>query len=376
MPALLAKLSPYFQEANLSNISLIAPLTQGLSNDNYYVRARHPSQAQEAEWVLRLNSWASSQICNRDSEVANWRLASDANLAPKIVYVSLGNTFYVSEFFAQNEQSCWSELMAANSSHPIKSTRESWPGAERKLLQLLNGLQSLPLPHNEITLDSQWHIYQERLAGMQAKILPILQHGSQRPREVPESCLLVILKRWQQLYTNLCDSGCSINNMLVNLADCMVNLQYSHRDLNPYNVLVVDDKLKCIDFEYACSSHPLCDLAAVIASHSLSSTQRHWLISQYLKNNPNLNQTADKGVESAVDLYWVFAVCWALQMAFDSLLADFDIGLELETYLTEQTVFAKGEDSNAAVLKRDDYHSVCEYLDCAEQYFKLISSCT
>ncbi|GIU29140.1 phosphotransferase [Shewanella schlegeliana] len=302
-------LLPYLEQAELSQVSMIAALTQGLSNQNYYVRGVHPSRLSDSEWVLRINSWASSQICNRDHEVLNWQLASRVNLAPELVYISPDKQFYLSEFFAQNQENGWSELISANGSHPITRLQVKWPGAEELLLNLLNGLKQLPAPQNVMGVDEQWQVYQLRLAKMQQQ-LNALDEKSQT------------VERWLDLYGQLLAESHLIDEMLAVLSNCLVNLQFSHRDLNPYNVLVVDDKLKCIDFEYACSSHPLCDLASVIASHSLSSQQRRWLIANYLKDHPNLNQQADKAVPAAVDLYWVFALCWALQMAFDSMIAN------------------------------------------------------
>ncbi|MGS0825439.1 phosphotransferase [Shewanella sp. 0m-8] len=347
-------LAPYLAQSGLTNVSLIAPLTQGLSNQNYYIRGLHQSKSTESEWVLRVNSWASSQICNREDEVLNWQLASKVQLAPQIVYVSPDKTFYLSEFFAQNEQDCWNDLMSANGAHPISTTHNIWPKAEQKLLELLNGLKQLPRPSNVMTVDTQWQRYLARLTEMN-KQLSRLQ-GSPNDDCCDDRCAeQALLIRWQQLYQRLLAKSHQIDTMLDSLGACVTQLQFSHRDLNPYNILLVEDKLKCIDFEYACSSHPLCDLAAVIASHSLSSEQRHWLIDNYLVAHPNLNNKARNAVTAAVDLYWVFAVCWALQMAFDCLVKEGEI-----------TKLADGEGA----------HLVEDYLDSAQQYNALIACCT
>ncbi|ABZ77016.1 aminoglycoside phosphotransferase [Shewanella halifaxensis HAW-EB4] len=382
--ALAKMLAPYFVQSGLTSVSLIAPLTQGLSNQNYYIRGVHASKPNAAEWVLRVNSWASSQICNRDDEVSNWLLASEERLAPQIVYVSPDNSFYLSEFFAQNEPVCWSELISANGSHPLTTTHNLWPDAERKLLELLNGLKQLPLPSNVMNVDTQWQRYLARLTNMNLQLTRLLglsdiecsvadviappsasvhrsdikSRARQSVSHTSEGNNLAeqaLLSRWQQLYQQLLAQSHQIDAMLDSLAACVNNLQFSHRDLNPYNILVVEDKLKCIDFEYACRSHPLCDLAAVLASHSLSSEQRHWLIDSYLATNLNLNDQARDAVTSAVDLYWVFAVCWALQMAFDSLVKEGQL-IKLDT----------GE----------AYHLVEDYLNCAQQYDELIACCT
>jgi thiamine kinase-like enzyme len=334
-------LARYLTLSGLTRVSVIAPLTQGLSNQNYYVRGLHPSKAVESEWVLRLNSWASSQICDRDSEVHAWRSASDANLAPKMVYISPDKQFYLSEFLSQQHHRSWSELISANGAHPVTHTQENWPGAEQLLLQLLNGLKQLPPPKNVITVDKQWQIYHARLCQMQQQLLN------------KDSDIHPNIEPWLQQFDCLITQTDAINSMLDTLEQCLVNLQFSHRDLNPFNILIGQNKLHCIDFEYACSSHPLCDLASVIASHSLSSKQRHWLIANYLRQQGNLNQHAADAVPAAVDLYWVFAVCWALQMAFDNILAF---------------------DENSQPISSNEQSS--NYLICAEQYQHLIASCS
>ncbi|ABV87154.1 phosphotransferase [Shewanella pealeana] len=344
-------LSAYLEQAQLSQVSLIAPLTQGLSNQNYYIRGLHPSKPRAAEWVLRINSWASSQICNRQHEVLNWQLASQAKLAPQLVYVSPDKQFYLSEFFAQNEQRCWSDLITANASHPIVTMQELWPGAEYKLLELLNGLKKLPAPNNVMGFDEQWQVYQRRLELMQQQ----LRTHKLKSLEV---------ESWLDLHSQLVALKQQVGDMLARLAGCLVNLQFSHRDLNPYNILVVEDKLKCIDFEYACSSHPLSDLASVIASHSLSSEQRRWLIENYLSEHPNLNSKAGNAVPAAVDLYWVFAVCWALQMAFDCLDGD---------SLNSNSLNNDGLPPDEAIAVSRP--SCADYLTYGKQYRDLIASC-
>ncbi|GIU15074.1 phosphotransferase [Shewanella sp. MBTL60-007] len=329
-------LLPYLEQAGLSQVSMIAALTQGLSNQNYYVRGLHPTRPNGSEWVLRINSWASSQICNRDHEVQNWQLASRVNLAPELVYISPDKQFYLSEFFEQNQTNCWSQLISANGSHPVTRLQAKWPGAEELLLKLLNGLKQLPSPQNVMGVEQQWQVYQLRLVKMQQQL-----------SAAKTKCQTA--ERWINLYDQLLAQTPLVDEMLAQLSACLVNLQFSHRDLNPYNILVVGGRLKCIDFEYACSSHPLCDLASIIASHSLSSEQRRWLIANYLKDHPNLNPHADKAVPAAVDLYWVFALCWALQMAFDCMMSD-------------------------GKLKEDGLCQSQEYLGYAKQYRDLIVS--
>nr|WP_276521546.1 phosphotransferase [Shewanella sairae] len=340
-----------------------------MSNQNYCIRGFHPSHDGEGLWVLRVNSWASSQICDRKAEVANWRLAADHYLAPEIVYVSPCNRFYLSQFYSQAQQYNWSALSCENGassmSHSLsskfclppkksqiftlsnscdQSTSASIDQAGL-LLPLLNGLVKLPEPENKMSVDKQWHVYHHRLQSMFTKVTALEGMDCNELQTT-------LFEAWKQSYSKLVANTEQIEAMLRQLERCMIHQQFSHRDLNPFNILLDDGALKCIDFEYACSSHPLCDLAAVLASHSLSDERRQWLIGEYLASNANLNQHASSAVSVAVDLYWVFAVCWALQMAFDHLLKEGAV------------------DVNIAESTPQSVHG---YLACAEQYYQLIS---
>ncbi len=42
------------------------------------------------------------------------------------------------------------------------------------------------------------------------------------------------------------------------------------------------------------------------------------LIYHYLEQHPHLTGDAHLAVAAAVDVYWLFACCWALQMAWDN----------------------------------------------------------
>nr|WP_275973949.1 phosphotransferase [Shewanella pneumatophori] len=359
---------------------MITRLSQGLSNQNYCVRGCHPSYDGESLWVLRVNSWASSQICDRRAEVANWRLAASHFLAPEVVYVSPCNRFYLSRYYLQLQQYNWSALSSENGvssmttaltnslnqtlrlnsyksqqlgqTQPLKLPNTLGKSASaaieeaRLLLPLLNGLAKLPEPENKMPVDKQWNVYHHRLQSMFAKVTALQAHHCTKAQ-------VALLTKWKLSYAKLVANIEQIEAMLRRLNHCMIRQQFSHRDLNPFNILLVEGALKCIDFEYACSSHPLCDLAAVLASHSLSNEQRQWIIEEYLANNPNLNHHAGSAVSAAIDLYWVFAVCWALQMAFDHLIKQD----EIEVNIADK-----------------ELQGIEGYLACAEEYYQLISN--
>ncbi|MXR67127.1 phosphotransferase [Shewanella sp. JBTF-M18] len=323
----------------------IQVLSRGLSNQNY-----HLTNA-DNQLVLRVNSQASSQISARDHEVANWRMAEQQGIAPELVYVSPDNRFYLSRFIDTEED--WSRLMTANPAHPLQDECVTRPGAEVLLLDLLKGLGHLPLPENPISVTEQWLRYYRQLA----QIAESLDTGG-----MPASYLEPWHKRWLALKAH---QG-RVEAVLEQLNACELAPQYSHRDLNPHNLLVSQGKLWCIDYEYACSSHPLVDLASVLATHRLSTEQRHRLILGYLNEHPKLNDKALAAIPCAMALYWYFAACWALLMASQG------EGLLKPTVQStvQQTVplhQVQGE-SDASLP-----HSVSDYLQCFDDFMVLIA---
>lgn len=306
----------------------VAPLSRGLSNQNYHLVTGN------GQFVLRINSQASSQICKRDDEVMNWRLAQTAQLAPELLYVSDDSRFYLSRYI-QTQQD-WSQLMTANPAHPLIEEHECWPGGEQALLRLLKGLSELPLPAISMSVGEQWHSYYQQLQT--------IADGPSLPESYQQA--------WQQRWQALKALSERVDELLLSLDACMVSPQFSHRDLNPHNLLMSGGRLWCIDYEYACSSHPLVDLASVLASHRLSSNQRHSLILGYLSEHPHLNDRAQAAIPNAVALYWVFAACWALLMASQG-------GACFQGMQTEPDASLP--------------HSVADYLQCFDDFMALIA---
>ncbi|WP_256717721.1 phosphotransferase [Shewanella sp. UCD-KL12] len=312
----------------LSNLLCVEKLSHGLSNQNYLLKSR------ERKWVLRINSVASSHICNRDSEVTNWKIAAEQGLAPELQYVSTDNKYYLSEYIEQDEARDWGALITAHSALPLPDEQEHWHKADTALLSLLNHLARLKCPDNLLSVSEQWRIYSNALTRINTA-------------NAEQS----VANEWQRGYSRLLSIQETISHWLMELESCALAEQYSHRDLNPHNLLFSQGKLTCIDFEYACGSHPLFDLAGVLSSHALSTSQRSNIIDGYLDNHPKLTPDAKSALPAAINIYWVFAACWALLMA--------------------------AETDNKAKDKCELQHSPqtrAKYLDCFSQFFSLIVS--
>ena len=309
----------------------VSVLSRGLSNQNYLIRS------EDRQYALRINSDASSAICHRQSEVANWCLAQDAMLAPQLHYVSADYKYYLSEFIQVDSD--WSQLMTANSAHPLLDCFEPWPQAEKLLLGLLTGLSRLPPPINAVSVTGQWTEYLDTLTDFSSR------HQLTSSR----------LGQWFGRYQQLISRKAQVTNVLTQLDACMILPQFSHRDLNPHNLLLKNNQLWCIDFEYACLSHPLVDLASVLATHRLSTTQRHWLISNYLHNHPCLTADALSAVPAAIELYWYFGCCWALLMASHILDSD---NVETSESSTKQVI--------------STCHTFDNYIVCFDDFLSLL----
>ncbi|NMH64272.1 phosphotransferase [Shewanella salipaludis] len=279
----------------LSQVSEVKVLSQGLSNSNYLLQTRALSNKalQTQAWVLRVNSRASSFLCNRAEEVANWRLAESGGLAPALLWVSDDHQYYLSEYIAQASPP-WEALAAAVPAGGDGRSEPLRPDAAGQLLGLLQRLQALPLPANDMSVAGQWQAYRHKLQRL-AVAAPTAD--------------------WQARHRRLLALTPHLDAWLARLDACLLRHQYCHRDLNPHNLLLRNNQLVCIDFEYACASHPLFELAGVLASHGLSVAQRDWLTAHYLTGHPHLTPAAGAALASAIDIYWVFAACWALLLA-------------------------------------------------------------
>lgn len=83
-----------------------------------------------------------------------------------------------------------------------------------------------------------------------------------------------------------------------------------HNDLNPKNVLMDDEKLWLIDWEYSGTGDPLFDLAVVAKSHNLDDKQIVLLISSYQPDLP-MKETLE-AVADYVKAYGLREMAWLL----------------------------------------------------------------
>ncbi|MFQ6370477.1 phosphotransferase [Shewanella sp. YIC-542] len=285
----------------------IAPQSLGLSNQSFRLQFQHNAL------LLRLNSPVTDKICNRDNEIACWQAAQHAGLAPEIYWVDPQKRFYLSEWISESASGLgagflpWQQLQMTEKCGTASlmqlavdtcNARALYPA--QKLLQLLQGLQQLAPPKLDISLQKQWRIYLTRLQKM-ADAAQYAGAGS------PAASAWLTRLQWLEQV--------ALDGRFNRLDDCLLAHQYCHRDLSAHNLLLHNDQLYCIDFEYCCSSHPLFELAGVIACHQLQPAARQWLVDEYLTHHPHLRADAKSALPAALDIFWLYSCAWALQMA-------------------------------------------------------------
>lgn len=353
-------LLPILKRAGLEQVLSICELSGGLSNHNYKITTPAGS------YVLRVNADAADSFCFREQERFYWQQLAQAKLAPALLWVSEDERYYLSDFiesdliesdfiesdfiesgliesavasvaecaaiehnmidserFQRKRFIHWSALERQTSaadfmlgqvslgilhhgdSQQASFNPEPWlmpiqqdkhpNSAAHLLLELLLQLRELPTGPYAISITEQWQEYHQQMLAYQAS--------------------LTLTHDWSERVAKLLNIQIDIKHWCDDLAACLIKPQFCHRDLNPHNLLFKNNRLYCIDFEYATASHPLCELAVVLATHALTPAQQNELVTQYLSQHPYVTAHAVAAVPAAIDMYWVFACYWALLMA-------------------------------------------------------------
>lgn len=306
--SLLIKLVPANQLEKLAKHCIsVECLSAGLSNQNYLLKCQF--EPQQKSQVLRVNQ-VDAVWCSRQDEVASWQHAQAISIAPKLHFYSDNYEIYLSDFIT--EITPWNEVYqeygvnTPRQSEIFIGTSNSQPVVQ--LLDVLKNLSTLPLPEKKMSLQQQWQEYQQQLTD---------SYQDQT-------------SEWQQCFKQIDDQSKIVRLWFSDLEECLIAPTFCHRDLTPFNLLLDSDlvqtsdltieRLMCIDFEYVATSHPLFDLASMLATHSLSTQQADALLQAYFQwqaetQHPSLNGHAPQCVSYAINCYWLFCAMWALLMA-------------------------------------------------------------
>ncbi|MGB0895010.1 MAG: phosphotransferase [Parashewanella sp.] len=267
---------------SLNHIHTITSLSAGLSNHNFLLEG-------DSKFVLRINSQQSSAICDRDNEIECWKAAEASGLAPNLLWVSTNRQYYLSEY-------C----------QPTSKNDVNVDG----LHTLLTSLSRLAPPKKQLTTTKQWQIYRQQIEQLENRLFTDTTAN--------------VYSRWSVMKSAIWDKQKQINTWLNDIDSCVINPQYCHRDLSPDNILLKNNKLICIDFEYSCASNPLFELASVIVNFELNKGAAQELAHKYLTANPNVVANNYQQVTNAIAIFNIFYDCWVVLMAGNSLLANND----------------------------------------------------
>lgn len=281
---------------DLAKMQNISHLGVGLSNQNFHLIN------QQGQWVLRVNSLDTKPLCERTLEVESWLIAYQGGIAPKLEYASSDSRYLLSQFCRQ-ESFDWGRMLSFQGTELNAEQPLAYPSAVPLLQQLLLTLTALPAPEKSVSLRQQWYQYQQQL-----------QQARLKSTATPDMLTSIKWLADHRLFSRLFNQ---VDYWIEQVSSLEQFGQYSHRDLNPHNILYSSGRLICIDFEYTCCAHPLWDLATVLATHKLSKLQRKELIDGYLNNHPKLIENDSKYIAAMVNLYWVFSAAWALLMSFN-----------------------------------------------------------
>ena len=308
-----------------SDCRQIKVLSAGLSNHNYQLIC---DSGDKVLRVNRVNNW-----CHRPSEINCWQQASNQGVAPALLWVSECYQIYLSEFVAETDGQ-WASFDAMHGVNSIRKTQDAYIGDSKvdvvaNVLSLLTTFSQLALPKNAISVTEQYQQYQQQLDDHFSESVDL---RSNKPSS----------GSWRQAYDQLQKMQPLITHWLEQLEACLLMPQFCHRDLTPHNLLWaarsnqlnntanidkpptnIDSQsfgLKCIDFEYATASHPLFDLACVLATHDLSVSQADRLVAgffilQQQKTPQSLSSKAHLALPAAINCFWLFSAMWALLMA-------------------------------------------------------------
>ena len=255
----------------INQLNLIAPLCMGTSNQNFLVRSEADT------WVLRINNPLTNKLCPRANEVACWRSAEAAGLAPELKFVSDDFQYYLSRYVDTGDT--WQKHY------------RSYANATGLLSELLDNVAKLPMPEHTLTPSTQWRFYEQEITSRLAQLNPVLKIAAADILALGTQALAVLTRLEQNK-----------------------SMRFCHRDLNPHNLLLEKNRLLCIDFEYACTSDSRLELAALLAHHQLNHKQKNHLIDSQLSGS---RQEKIEALNDANLIYWLFTACWALLMCDD-----------------------------------------------------------
>ncbi|RCU52751.1 hypothetical protein DU002_01955 [Corallincola holothuriorum] len=237
----------------------ISPLNQGLGNTVFAISQGDKPPKQ----VLRLLN-QNLALINRHNEVLVWQRCADIGIAPALLFWSHEHQFCVTDYVCQQT--------------PFVLDIEA-------LSRLLIRLHALPaLPTTSYSYQHRVEYYWNNLTN----------------------------KSHAQWNTVLKPYITQIPNIVSSIEQSKLPACVCHHDLTPENILIGNDGMQLIDFEYADQGHPLFDLAS--ATDALDSCNsdllwRHYAAQRGVSTSDRNEQLA---WQSAQTLYTLLSLLWVL----------------------------------------------------------------
>lgn len=219
--------------------TIVRTLGGGLTNHSVLL------QANTRQYVLRINAGNSDALdLNRAAEIEILNLAAQSNLAPTLVYADPEQNYLVTEYL---EGFAWKNSQSATS-----------PGLDQlaTLLKSIHGLPTSP-------------------AVLEA-VLDVKQKAVNYWASIDETAA------WAQPLQGLM---ANIETIIEAVSATKQPSCLCHNDLVPENLILKDQELLAVDWEYAAIGNPYFDLAVVVEEHKLDHQSTSRLLSLYHDGN-------------------------------------------------------------------------------------------
>lgn len=230
---------------DILNISFLG----GMTNKNYLVKTRKDS------YVIRVPGAMTSELISRHNEAFNSTVMSNAGFNVETCYLNAESGVKITQYLPQHKAL----------THNTIRNEENLKSIAKKLYSLHN---------SDILFKNTFNVFDEF-----EKYINLLKNKNlffEYKKEIPN-----LLKLFQKIKVFL--------NRDMSLSPC-------HNDLVPENILLNDESIYFIDWEYSGMNDPLFDIAAFLLEANLNDSQKSLFLKYYFNKN-NINPDVLKKIE-------------------------------------------------------------------------------
>lgn len=231
--------------SDILNISFLG----GMTNKNYLVKT------QENSYVIRVPGVMTSELISRNNEALNSIIMSNTGFNAETCYFNAESGIKVTKYLPKHRAL----------DHNTIRNEENLKSIAEKLYSLHN---SGIIFKNEFNVFSEFEKYIDLLKNKDIFF--------EYKKEIPN--LLSLFKKIKIFLND-------------NISTCPC-----HNDLVPENILLNDQSIYFIDWEYSGMNDPLFDIAAFLLESQLTKTQQELFLKYYFKSN-NIDKTKLQKIE-------------------------------------------------------------------------------